>query len=186
MGAELWQCTTRERFDLKPSRSPPHQYGIVFFSPSIKLPSCTQNHSLISSHSALMDGDQRTSVDRYRNQYNTPKIPANESFENTMRQFQKHPAILLPQEHGNIILLDLLVFSHLLSRVLPSLLTKSVLYEILCLVRSDGSARASKCEKTRRSSQTNAHTKLSISKYLTRDSKCVEPLERCLLSKPLL
>ena len=56
------------------------------------------------TYGSWLHGDHRTSVDRYRNQYGTPKIPPNTSFETKMHNTQKQQTIILTKKHGDIIL----------------------------------------------------------------------------------
>ena len=49
-------------------------------------------------------GDERLTVDRVRNIYNTPKINPNKNLKKQMQAEQRYPSIILTRKQGDIIL----------------------------------------------------------------------------------
>ncbi|MCX7120266.1 MAG: transposase [Gammaproteobacteria bacterium] len=56
------------------------------------------------TYASWMHGDDRTSVDRINNRFNTPRIKPNPSLHRSMREMQKQASIILNQRQGEIIL----------------------------------------------------------------------------------
>ncbi len=56
------------------------------------------------TYGTWLHGDERQSVDRARNKYDTPKINPNKNLKKQMEMQQKFPSVLLTEQHGDIIL----------------------------------------------------------------------------------
>ena len=56
------------------------------------------------AHASWLHGDERTSISRKHNAYNSPKINPNKNLKKQMQALQKSSSIIFTREQGDIIL----------------------------------------------------------------------------------